>query len=344
MVQTRRKVLILRFSAFGDIAQALSIAAKLRQKDAECEIHFATKTEFAEIVQCCPLIARVWTLNKRTTFREFFSFVHRLRQEHFSHIYDAHNNSRSILVSFFLRPPWHLSRVWMPPLFLRKSQKRWKRFLLFQLRKNTYELPFSGQRDLLEPLKSWGLDTRLPAVPVMKVPEQAFLALEKVLGREMDFVTLAPSAAHPLKRWPLEKWIQLIQMLPQTRFVVLGGKEDQFLVPLQEQFPDRVRVLAGQLTYLESAAAVVRSRALVTNDTGLMHIAEQTGKPCIALMGPAPFGFPSRPTTLVLERNLSCRPCSKHGQGPCRNPIYQECLRSIEALEVKQALQKVHYG
>jgi ADP-heptose:LPS heptosyltransferase len=178
----------------------------------------------------------------------------------------------------------------------------------------------------------------------MKVPEQAFLALEKVLGREMDFVTLAPSAAHPLKRWPLEKWIQLIQMLPQTRFVVLGGKEDQFLVPLQEQFPDRVRVLAGQLTYLESAAAVVRSRALVTNDTGLMHIAEQTGKPCIALMGPAPFGFPSRPTTLVLERNLSCRPCSKHGQGPCRNPIYQECLRSIEALEVKQALQKVHYG
>lgn len=344
MVQNRRKILILRFSAFGDIVQALSIAAKLKQKDPHCEVHFATKIEFAGLLSSCPMIDRVWTLTKRTTFKEFFSVIAQMKRQNFSHIYDAHNNSRSRLVSLFLTPPFHLSQIWMPPLFLRKSQKRWKRFLLFRLRKNTFEMPFSGQRDLLEPLKEWGLDLALPSAPLMKIPESAFLGLEKVLGKEMDFISLAPSAAHALKRWPLEQWVQLIQMLPESKFVVLGGKDDHFLVSLQEQFPGRVHVLAGKLSYLESAAAVVRSKILVTNDTGLMHIAEQTGKPCIALMGPAPFGFPSRATTVVLERNLSCRPCSKHGQGPCSNPIYQECLKSIPAHEVKEHLQRILRG
>jgi ADP-heptose:LPS heptosyltransferase len=58
-------------------------------------------------------------------------------------------------------------------------------------------------------------------------------------------------------------------------------------------------------------------------------VGEQLGKPTVALMGPAPFGFPSRPSTKIMELNLSCRPCSKHGQGPCVNKIYHQCLVDI---------------
>jgi ADP-heptose:LPS heptosyltransferase len=75
---------------------------------------------------------------------------------------------------------------------------------------------------------------------------------------------------------------------------------------------------------------VKQSLLLIANDTGLLHVGEQLGHPTIALMGPAPFGFPSRTeTTKIMELHLNCRPCSKHGQGPCHNTHFQLCLVGI---------------
>jgi ADP-heptose:LPS heptosyltransferase len=82
----------------------------------------------------------------------------------------------------------------------------------------------------------------------------------------------------------------------------------------------------------------------VSNDTGLLHVAEQIGKPSIALMGPAPFGFPSRPKTKIFEIDLSCRPCSKHGQGPCVNSEYQKCMRDIKPEDVSRHLRSLLYA
>jgi ADP-heptose:LPS heptosyltransferase len=123
--------------------------------------------------------------------------------------------------------------------------------------------------------------------------------------------------------------------------VLLGGPEDHFLSELEAVAPERVQNWAGRLSLLESAAMVAAAEALVANDTGLMHVAEQTGRPCLALMGPAPFGFPSRETTRIFELDLPCRPCSKHGQGPCVNPEFQKCLRDIAPSSVAAGLRKV---
>jgi ADP-heptose:LPS heptosyltransferase len=144
-----------------------------------------------------------------------------------------------------------------------------------------------------------------------------------------------------LKRWPLDHFAQLIRLLPQTHFVLLGGPEDQFVNDLVAVDPARVFNFAGKLSLLESAYVVALSQALVANDTGLMHVAEQIGKPCVALMGPAPFGFPSRPRTEILEIDLPCRPCSKHGQGPCVNPEFQKCLRDIKPERVALSLRRL---
>jgi len=55
-------------------------------------------------------------------------------------------------------------------------------------------------------------------------------------------------------------------------------------------------------------------------------------------MGPAPFGFPSRETTKIMQLDLNCRPCSKHGQGPCVNEKYQRCLVDITPEQVFEAM------
>lgn len=331
------KFLIIRFSSFGDVVQSLSIPAAIAQEYPQAEVHWVTRQDMAPLLAGHPHIARVWAFNKKSGLRGLIRLCLEMRHMNFDYIYDAHNNLRSRLISLILRPAGILG---VGAKFIRRSIRRWKRFLLFRFRINTFEQPFSGQRDLLEPLAPWGISRNAPPAPQI-FPDQATQnkALE-ILGEFSQAVALAPSAAFFLKRWPKEYWKELILKCPDHKFVLLGGPEDSFIEDIQAVAPERVLNLAGKCSLMVSSAVVQHSKILIANDTGLLHVAEQLGKPTIALMGPAPFGFPSRPLTKILERNLPCRPCSKHGQGPCVNKKqFQECLVDIKPEEVAQHLK-----
>jgi ADP-heptose:LPS heptosyltransferase len=73
---------------------------------------------------------------------------------------------------------------------------------------------------------------------------------------------------------------------------------------------------------------------VVTNDSGLMHVAEAVGTPVVALFGPTVRGFgyfPSLPRSAVLETNgLECRPCSRNGRRPCWRGDHA-CLTRIDS-------------
>jgi ADP-heptose:LPS heptosyltransferase len=335
------KVLIIRFSSFGDTLQSLSIPSTIAKQLPHAALHFITGSEFEPLFKNHPHLKKIWTLKRGSGMRSLFSLSQELRAEKFDLIYDAHNNTRSQILCFLLGFPWLMKR----PVLIRKSSKRWQRFLLFKLRINTFQMPFSGQRDLLEPLHKLGLDSLIPpAAPQLFIdPSVASDLKKKFLFLEAPFIALAPSAAHPLKRWPQEYWTKLIELfLKETKkvnFVLLGGPQDSFIQDMAKPCP-QIFNLAGQLSLLESAAVVQMSLALVSN-TGLMHVAEQLGHKAIALMGPAPFGFPCRETTLKLEVHLACRPCSKHGQGPCVNKEYQKCLRDIHPQLVADKLKEM---
>ncbi len=334
------KILIIRFSSFGDVLQTLSVAGKLGDAFPGAEIHWVTRAEFEPLLRGHPQIKKVWNLPKGAGFSELRKLGRSLRAERFTHIYDAHNNLRSHLLGWMMNGLFGW-RVWTGRhKFLRRSIYRWRRFLLFRFHKNLFPKPFSGQFALLEPLREWGLSTEAPPTPQLFID---LSAREKVLAQLPigEFVALAPSAAFELKRWPIDHFKTLIAQFPETKFVLLGGPEDQFLQELADFAPDRVYNRAGKFSLMESAFAVARSSALVANDTGLMHVAEQIGKPCLALMGPAPFGFPSRAKTQVFEIDLYCRPCSKHGQGPCVNPVYHKCMRDISPASVASGLRRI---
>ncbi len=329
----QKKFLILRFSSFGDVTQCLSVPSKIAEYEPQAVIHWAVRQDLSSLLQNHPHIQKTWALPRKSGLREIWHLAQELKKENFTHIYDAHNSTRSLIISFLLKISNGKVQL------LRKSQKRWKRFLLFKLRKNTYRMPFNGQRDLLEPLQKWGMSETAPPPPQLFITSNELESVRKFIPPQ-PYITLAPSAAYALKRWPLEYWKKLVELSSTESFVILGGPEDQFVEEIRSVDPNRIFNLAGKTNLRETSAVVKLSKLLITNDTGILHTAEQQGHPAIALMGPAPFGFPSRPSTLILERQLSCRPCSKHGQGPCINSNFHECLRSIEPSEVYQHLQE----
>jgi len=325
----KARFLIIRFSSFGDVTQSLSIPSAIRQAYPEAEIEWITRKDMAPLLRHHPALHRVWEYDRKTGLSGLWALLKTMSARRYTHIYDAHNNLRSRLVY------WRLG-LFRSTRFIRRSQKRWKRFLLFKLHKNTYERPFSGQRDLLEPLTPWGISKSLPPPPQIFLDPNDEEKAQALLGdwRERPYVALAPSAAYFLKRWPVPHFKQLIEKMPEVSFVLLGGPEDRFIEEIEKVAPSRTLNLAGKASLTVSAALVQKARVLVSNDTGLLHVGEQLGKPTVALMGPAPFGFPSRPSTKILQLDLPCRPCSKHGQGPCVNKVYHQCLVEITPAQV----------
>lgn len=323
------KVLVIRFSSIGDVTQALSIPSHIQTKFPQAEIHFLTKFMFTELVSTNPSIQKIWSLKPKDSLLEM---VTHLNQENFDYLYDAHNNLRSNLIYFLVKAKYKLQ----------KPMNRYKRFLLLKFKINKFEMPFSGQRDLLKPLEKWNIPFSLPQAAQIHLKSETLQSAQKILAQNHiygSFVAVAPSAAHQFKRWPIDKWKELFTLNPQTQFVILAGPTDTFT----EEFNiyPHVKNLTGKTSLLESAAVIQLSEKVISNDTGLLHFSEQLGKKTIALMGAAPFGFPSKPQTLIIKKEMSCWPCSKHGQGPCVNPIFHKCMNDISAEEVTQKLAEL---
>ena len=146
-------------------------------------------------------------------------------------------------------------------------------------------------------------------------------------------IALHPYATHALKAWPEEHWLRLAALLDAAGlpWICIGTGS-----PL---FPGRKEDLTRSTTLRQSCALLARCSALVTGDSGPMHLASAVGTPVTALFGPTTreWGFyPAGPFDTVLERQLGCRPCSLHGKRPC--PRNGECLALVTPEETLAAV------
>jgi heptosyltransferase II len=124
--------------------------------------------------------------------------------------------------------------------------------------------------------------------------------------------------------------------------VIVGGAEDGSVAAAIRDGASGIVNAAGRFGLQGTGALLRRSAALVSGDTGVMHMATGVGTPVVALFGPTvrPFGFfPYSPRARVLELALPCRPCSSKG-GP-RCPLgHHRCLRDLDPDTVHQALRR----
>src|SRR5438874_13523451 len=122
--------------------------------------------------------------------------------------------------------------------------------------------------------------------------------------------------------------------------VVVGGPEGR---DLTRHLGSKAVNAGGGFTLQETGACLGRASVLVSGDTGVMHMATGVGTRVVALFGPTvePFGFyPYTKRATVLERDLSCRPCSPMGTERC--PLgHHRCLTDILPDEVAAAVQQL---
>jgi ADP-heptose:LPS heptosyltransferase len=146
---------------------------------------------------------------------------------------------------------------------------------------------------------------------------------------------LLPGTNWETKRWPVEKFAQLIAPLKE-RFaleVILAGGADA--AAMAKDLPGAIN-LAGRTTLKQLTALLERADLVVANDSGPMHIAAALGRPLVTPFGPTnPIRTgPYQRLNSVIRLDIPCSPCYS------RHCSHQSCLRYLKSEDVLKLAQE----
>ena len=322
------KFLIIRFSSIGDIVLTSPIIRCLKQQVQDAEVHYLTKPAFSDIVISNPHIDNVLTLKEN-----FEETIDEIKSERYDYIIDLHNNIRTyrikkrIGILSFSFPKLNLEKWLIVNLKIDRLPQKHIVDRYFE----TVKL-FDVNND------KKGLDYFIPVNDNIKLDDLPSSFKNGYIG----FVI---GAKHITKKMPTNKITEIINKVPFP-VILLGDNLDKieadFIVNNSNN--SNVYNACGKYKLNQSASIIKQARVIVTNDTGLMHIASAFRKPIISLWGNTipEFGmFPYidlKQSEIIEVKGLKCRPCSKIGFTRCPKKHFH-CMNEIENEKVIKAIK-----
>ena len=310
------KILIIRFSSIGDIVLTTPVVRCLKKQMPDTEIHYLTKERFREITESNPYIDKVHLLKG-----ELSECIKELKREKFDHIVDLHKNIRSLIVRARLKA----TATSFPKL-------NFKKWLLVKLKINL--LPdihivdryFKAVKKINIINDQQGLDYFLTEEYMQKARGYVSAFAEK-------YCAFVIGGTYYTKRYPKEKVVELINTI-SFPVVLLGGQQEaDDAAYIENNAEKKVLNLCNKISLNESAAILQYSDMVISNDTGLMHIASALGKKLVSFWGsnvPAFGMYPNIKEHYIAEvRGLSCRPCSRLGKKKCPKGHFK-CMLDID--------------
>ncbi len=323
-----KKILIIRFSSIGDIVLTTPVIRALKTQ-LNSTIHVLTKEKYKMIFQDSPYVDKIHSFAEKLE-----EIITELRAEQFDFIIDLHKNIRSFQVKRALKVP--------SASFPKTNKEKW---LMVNLKINRLPKKHIVDR-YFEAGKSFNIKNDGKGLDYF-IPEKYFVNLDEYpLLKHKPFVAFAIGGQHFTKIFPAHKVASVIDKLRQP-VVLLGGKEDY-------KKGEEIRTLCahsgimnacGQLNLHQSASLVRQSALVISNDTGLMHIAAAFKKPVISIWGNTipEFGMapyePGEEHKVVIAQvpNLACRPCSKIGYKKCPKKHFKCMVNQDEDFIVREA-------
>jgi len=332
----RKKILVIRFSSLGDLVLTSVLYPNIKAHWPQCEITLLTKPSYTDLFAGNPHIDHVRLYDP--TKQPFTKLAQELRQEQFDVVIDLHGNMRSWCVRLFTAAPITLT---VEKLFWARKRLVWFKSFPPSLRRSVKDRILDCLKPLDIPIKTQ--ETKL-------YPQATHRVLDTFsLPANANLIGIAPGAHHKTKQWPVENFIEAANRLgetPNAHIVIFGNQNDK---PVTAQIAKSLRApctnLAGWTTPSELISLVSKLKLLLTNDSGLLHIAEALSIPLVAIFGPTVrwFGFaPYRSSSRVVEvTGLPCRPCTLHGDEVC--PLrHHKCMKDIDVNAVLLATSMVN--
>ena len=327
------KILVIRFSSIGDIVLTTPVIRCLKNQISNVEIHALTKKKFSGLYKTNPYINKVYEYDDSLKKN-----IEELKLENYDYIVDLQKNKRSLRVCRALHRP-HSS---FPKL-------NFKKFLLTTFKINLMpdihivDRYFKAVEKLGVKNDCQGLDFFISEknnYPLSELPESF----------QNGYHAIVIGGTYKTKILPAVKVIEVIKKLNEP-VILLGGPDDVERAEeiIRQRTTDNgqqtlstslhlcILNLVGKINLEQSASIVKNAKSVLTNDTGLMHIAAAFHKNIVSVWGntvPALGMYPYLPNEkekchIVECKDVKCRPCSKLGFKECPRKNFK-CMMEID--------------
>ena len=312
------KILFITLSKIGDVILTLPVLDYLRENFAQSKITVMVGPRPKEIFQNNPYIDRFISYDKHSRLRDKINLFNELKKERFDMVIDLRNSLFGALLpaKFKTSPFLHI------PAHIRHMKDR-----------HLYKLKAKGSLNTRDSL-------------YINSEDEAYInsiLKEHNVKQEDGIVVVAAGARGHIKRWPKEKFLELIPVLIKEfkiKVILVGDKDD---IPVNkyitENLPYPVIDLSAKTTIGGLACLLKKARLLIANDSAVLHIASYLNIPTVAIFGPTDetkYG-PWSEKHAIVKKDIFCRPCQK---AQCRLGMLK-CMSAIKTEDVLRAVREV---
>ena len=330
-----KKLLIIRFSALGDIAMTVPVVYDLATQYPDLEITMLSREMAKPLFELMPSNVHFAAADLKGRHKGFFG-LNRLKRDIHYEDFDCVADFHDVLRSQFLRLNCRLSGQKVAKI---DKGRKGKRALTRQKDKVLVQQATSFERyaKVLEQLK-------LPIKPqFVKLDYSSFCETQKATGE--TWIGIAPFAKHAAKVYPLDKMEEVIKALGQragtTIFLFGGGEEEKRqIAELCTKYP-HVQAAQSQQGLKGELALMGQLDVMLTMDSANMHLASLVGTRVVSIWGGThPYagflGWNQNPCDCI-QLDLPCRPCSVYGNKPCQRGDHA-CMNGITPSQIVEKL------
>lgn len=314
-------ILIIKLGAMGDVINTFPLVVNLKTK-LGARIHWVVDPLSSPLVSEHPYVDKVIVFDKQKWKISLPYVIKQIRKQTFDITLDLQRILKSGILTMSAKTRRRIGF----------DKKRCKEM--------TWMLPF--ERIPVSNTHSHMLNQYLEFASYLKVPSNNVRWEIPVSGKTpfdlpKDYIVLNIGATKPANRWTEKGFAALIHKLKNNFHidsVLTGGREDTGMANSVAASSNSVVInLVGKTSVIELKEVLTGSKAVVSCDTGPMHLAVALGKDVVALFGPAD---PLRTGPFIgklIQKDLPCVPCNKR---KCNDPI---CMKKITPEDVIKKLE-----
>ena len=311
------------------MAQSLFIA--LKQQHPDCVIDVLAPSWSLQLLQRMPEVNQAIAMpfgHGQFDLLGRIRFGHSLQIHQYDQAIVLPNSWKSALIPFFAKIPKRTGYIGeMRWGFLNDVRKLDKKLLKMTVQR------FVALADVIVTAYAF------PKLAISSAQQQAVIETFSI-NQQQKILALCPGAEYgPAKRWPIEHFAAVASQLAAKGWQVwlMGSDKDQSVTEqINLQANQVCRDFAGKTSLAEAVDLMSLANVVVSNDSGLMHVAAALDKKLIALYGSSDPGFtpPLHKASTIINLNLECSPCFKRD---C--PLgHTQCLVGISPDQVIAAI------
>ena len=337
------KLLVIRFSALGDVAMTVPVVYSLARRYPELDITVLSRPFVAPLFARMPqnVHFRGVDLKRYKGLGGLYRLFAQLKADGYEAVADLHGVLRTrVLDALFRLAGIRVARI--------DKGRRQRRMLLNPRRKKRFCLPTSFARyEAVFARLGRPVQTQFRSIYGDRRADTVLFA--PITGRPdgRRWIGIAPFAAHAGKRLPdgtVQTLVGQLAAQPDQRIFLFGSKGEKAQLDRWADGLPSVQVVAGRLTLEGELALMSHLDVMVSMDSANMHLASLTGTPVVSVWGAthpcAGFMGWGQSEDNAIQLDLPCRPCSIFGNRPCRRGDYA-CLAGIRAESIAAKVEHI---